>query len=206
MVMACGASGSATSAAQGASVHTANPCASGTFPHPGALRLARDGVTERHDPPRYYDVYGHRAAEVNAQMDRCTPTPPWRGEARWYFNYTFAYSPAGGGCAMTHVSVGIHTAVSLPRWSASAGDAPGLADAWRAFSSGLMTHERGHVTRADAWARTMLADLEALTGSCDAMVGLAATRFADDLAAANRAEVDYDARTQHGVTQGAVLR
>jgi predicted secreted Zn-dependent protease len=189
-------------------VPTPPVCSKGVFRRPGPLDLsaAAPGVTERLDQPLRYRVNGYTAAQVRAQLTACTPTAPWWGEARWWFNYRYTYSSSGRICSVTKVWLGLHTAESLPAWSSSPNAERGLAARWQSFSKGLTRHEQGHVDIARRSAKTILSDLQSLTGACDRLAEAVDSLFGRDLDATNRAESDYDIKTLHGAKQGAVLR
>jgi predicted secreted Zn-dependent protease len=111
-----------------------------------------------------------------------------------------------GLCRLATVSVGLHAGVVLPSWTPDANATPGIVAGWQSYIAALAAHEQGHVDLDVTGARRLLADLQALPalpcGSVDTRVASMLTNTTDAIERANAA---YDAETNHGRGQGAIL-
>jgi predicted secreted Zn-dependent protease len=182
-------------------------CSRGTLAPLAGVDLsgAGPGLVEVAEPVQRYTVNGYTVSQVRAQLAACTPTPPWWGEARWWLNYKYRYASSSGACSLTSVSVGLHTATSMPAWNDSPDAEAGLAAHWNSFNAGLATHEQGHVEIARSGAAKLLTDLQNTAVDCASVAEQLSAVFTADLGALNQAEEDYDVSTGHGATQGATF-
>lgn len=110
-----------------------------------------------------------------------------------------------GACRIEDVVVDLNVEITLPDWTPSAGADSELRSAWARFSTALRGHENGHRDLAVQGAEAVRDALEGLrTRDCDtadAEAQRAAERVRVETEAAHR---DFDHRTEHGRTQGAV--
>src|SRR5262249_17282261 len=148
------------------------------FQIPSVLALTAAGASTVVDPPHLYPVTGNTVAEINAQIARCKPAAAGGFAAVTRYSLSYSYASArqpDGLCKLTRISVGIHVAVALPSWTPGPGVAPGLADAWQAYSSALALHEQGHVDRDVGSAQQLVNALAALGPVDCGSVGLQVT-------------------------------
>ena len=121
--------------------------------------------------------------------------------------YRYDTQPVGANrqqCRAVAVEVQIGITVTLPEWDKPPRVDPDLTREWRRFRRALERHEEGHVRLADAAAERLRLALLALRGPCDTL-GDRARRVADELSAlAAKDHLAYDARTEHGVKDGAL--
>jgi predicted secreted Zn-dependent protease len=104
------------------------------------------------------------------------------------------------------VRVTLDVAITLPRWNASSGAAPGLVSAWRSYVEHVKLHEAGHRAIAERNARDLTAALAGLRAPTCREAGDSASRMAEQIVADGRARNRaYDVETKHGQTQGVVL-
>ena len=95
----------------------------------------------------------------------------------------------------------------LPAWQPGGSAAAGLAGNWQNLIASLTVHENGHVAIDQQYANQLLNDLQSLPATaCESLAASVATKAAADIAVLNTANAAYDAATNHGATQGAVLR
>lgn len=207
-----GATLTATSTTSHRSDAAATPdCTPLSFGTPSQLNLADlpTGLTRVVEPNATYRVYGHAVDAIARQIARCAPgdgVAAYAGNTSYQLNWQYAYRNIGGACRINDVRVGLHVQTALPRWQASRGDASGLAGSWQQFAANLQMHESGHVALDKQYAAKLLADLQKLPPTSCAALGAAVDRTAaTDSAALQRANAAYDAATQHGRNQGAVL-
>lgn len=187
------------------------PDRSYTTPSQLSLASAPAGLHQVIEPTHWYRIYGYTPAEVEQQTAHCAPASGgdagFAGETDYRLNWYYNYADNGSGaCTLSNLKVGLHVQVALPLWQASSHDATGLASAWQRFISGLNTHEQGHVSLDQHYAATLLQDLQALPPSNCATIEQTVNATANrDVAALNSANDAYDARTNHGASQGAIM-
>ena len=177
-----------------------------------ALSTTDSPFTVFSDTPTTYQIYGNTAQDLRAQIRRCAPksdgsaNAEFTAETSYNLSWQYDMTIGGGSCYVSNAKVGVHTAMALPNWQPSAQAAPGLASEWQRFSANLLAHEQGHVTIDSAYAHKLAIDLEVLTApDCDTLRGLVDAVVGADVAALNSANDAYDAQTNHGATQGAIV-
>ncbi len=161
----------------------------------------------------FYPVRGATLAEIAASLWQSAPGPddevdePFVARTTWQVGSSFQAVARGGGSVCEGFSTRVRITVRLPRWEAPAGVEPAVHRAWTRYLDALQVHEAGHVSNALAavaeihravreigWRRDSQALRAAVTNEVQAVV----ERFRANDAA-------YDARTGHGLGQGAVL-
>jgi len=150
----------------------------------------------------YYDVTGSTAQELRAQMSEDGPLSDdgHRFDARtnWYISWSW---PGYGTrtCNLQDVTVTYRITVTFPHWVEPANPNPALVSRWSAYTQALATHEEGHVdfvvSHYQAVA-TAVKNATCLTADAAAQAALQPIRQHD---------LDYDAATNHGATQGATF-
>ena len=160
----------------------------------------------------YYVVHGRLSRELRAQINQYGPCDA-AGNRHWAYTawrvdslFTTRTTPAG--VVVDGVEVKVAVVRTLPQWPASADDPPELRTQWESFVSALAIHEDGHTEIAKRAAAELLSALLELKPAPDE----ASLRQCADAAKrhiferAHGEEADYDRSTDHGRTQGAVLR
>jgi predicted secreted Zn-dependent protease len=95
----------------------------------------------------------------------------------------------------------------MPRWTASGQASQDLATRWSRYVSALEVHENGHLqTGRDFESNFKRAAMSAAAPNCGAIDGSLRATYDSLLKQANARDIDYDAQTGHGATQGAVFR
>lgn len=170
---------------------------------------AIDGIEITQAVERYM-VTGTTGRELLDEMQTLGPLDPDTG--RRNFGYTHAqlkwaygFSPAGGGkCGLENVQVALDITITLPDWKPTREPGRELEAQWRAFSDALTGHELQHRTLAIDTAKAVRAVLEGMPSmSCSevkARISGATAPIMKQMSENNRA---YDARTEHGRTEGA---
>ena len=171
-----------------------------------ALALAQGSVAWT---TNHYSVTGSTFSDIRASIERSRPSQLGRmdGLTAWRIEWRFATEPAANGCRCSSFSPRTSIAVTLPRWVAPSNTAPMIIQAWTRYITALGQHEAGHGQLALAAAAEM--QKRALetpeTADCRAMnerINALARGIVDDY---RRRDQEYDERTRHGETQGAVL-
>jgi predicted secreted Zn-dependent protease len=159
---------------------------------------------------RYYTVYGTTAGQINNQIFTCTPVGLLEGRfaasTDYAINWAYSFSSnQTGQCQVTQASVSLATAITLPNWQAGFGNVQ-LQNQWNAFVSHLTTHENGHIQFAQQYAAQILNDLQNFPPTdCATITQAVDSKAHSELAALDQANEAYDATTNHGATQGAIL-
>jgi predicted secreted Zn-dependent protease len=169
--------------------------------------LADPMVTETFD---YYDVDGATAQELRADLNRLGPidgTEHRRFDAvtHWYVRWRFTYANVGGGCEIRTVSTSADITYAFPRLLRRSSAPAILQQAFAGYLENLLVHEKGHArVGIDIAARIEAAIRRLPSAPTCAVLEDAANDLGHGLIKeANQLDIDYDAQTQHGKTQGA---
>ena len=188
-----------------------------TYGLPSQLNLAADGngLTQVIDAHSYYQVYGNTAAQIHAQVKQCAPNggseagggDEFAAETGYRLTWQYDTTTDGSGvCDVANVKVGLHLNMVLPAWQATASASNGLNAAWQNYISSLVTHENGHAAIDQQYAGQLLNDLQAYPATdCGSIAASIQAKANADIAALTAANNAYDAQTNHGATQGAIL-
>ncbi len=181
-------------------------CVGSVFQKPTALPTADlpAGVTIQKDQPQLYEIFGNSIAELRASLRACQPRQVSAGEfhALTGYNLTWQYSQrtnSDGTCSLTDVKVASHVNQYLPF-------AKSTDPTWQAYSKAIRTHEDGHVDINLRRVRDLQAKLAVIQNlDCAAITTLAETTIQAQMTLLESENELYDATTNHGATQGAVL-
>jgi predicted secreted Zn-dependent protease len=197
-------------------IPTPTSCTPDTYTPPSALDLAnaQPGLTQTVDAPSQYQIYGYSSSQIESQIRQCAPnvsstaaSAEFAAETEYRLNWQYDVVVNGAGqCSLSNVKVGSHISMVVPLWRPSQYAAAGLAQQWQSFATGLLTHEDGHVVIDKQYAATLLADLQAFPATDCSSIGQLVTYLVNaDVGVLNQANDNYDAATNHGATQGAIL-
>ena len=150
---------------------------------------------------RFYDVYGTDAKSVRESLNALGPQD--HGEGRHYDARTSWYSqwhwPGGpdGRCDLAHLAYSFDIIVILPHLHDQERLSPALRKEWRRYLAALIEHESGHAKHAYEHRE----DIEnaVKSSSCETANAAGAAAIAE----MGKFDVEYDAETHHGATQGA---
>lgn len=149
---------------------------------------------------QYYDVTGTSVTALRASMDAQGPVDSGgrRNDAftTWNIDWTWPLAP-DGTCILSGATITFAITVTFPRWFPTTATPASLITRWNAYESALVTHESGHVTFVIATADDVLA---AIKGATCATADSAAQAV---VARIRQHDVDYDAETDYGATEGA---
>ena len=173
----------------------------------GGVPGTNPGAVQRAFEVRNYDFRARSDQDIlQAMLSR---GPIWDGER--YFGltqsevrYSYVKHESVTGCFLSGVSVQLKVTMTLPRWQPEPGVPYALERDWRQFERALRQHEEGHQRLAEEESemiRRMLTTLRAPTcAGIDETARQQAGQIQASYAALNR---NYDARTEHGRSQGA---
>ena len=165
------------------------------------------GVTTIEDSLQQYTVYGNTADQRLRQLQRCAPEGEYAGAASYQITWQYAYAVrADGLCQVVQPKIGLHLTMILPRWQVGNSASTQEQTTWDEYIAALTTHERGHYSISKQYAQGMLSGLRNLAPQQCGTIKLAADSLLESkLAQLKTAQENYDATTDHGATQGAVL-
>jgi predicted secreted Zn-dependent protease len=148
----------------------------------------------------YYDISGSTAAELRADLNRLHPTgfDGARGDATTKWNIHWDWPGYGeSDCRLDQVKVSYQVKVIFPRWKPPADADPELVARWATYTLRLAEHESGHVD----YLAAKIGSVEQAIRGATCQTAEAAAQAA--LAPFRQHDLDYDADTNHGETQGA---
>ncbi|MCA9324503.1 DUF922 domain-containing protein [Candidatus Saccharibacteria bacterium] len=187
-------------------------CKVTTYSLPAGLPVSDydDGVHAVIDTPRTYAVYGNSVNAIWQQIARCSPvrTAEGRFAANTGYNLSsyYGYTTNGDGtCSMTQVAIGLHVNQVYPDWINVTGNDK-LARTWQRFITNLQTHENGHAALDKQYANLLYARLKAIQQvDCSSIRSVISQTVKQVTTALDQANTNYDHKTNHGATQGAVM-
>ena len=154
---------------------------------------------------QYYDVSAASLNELRRGMATLGPRVDGRSfqaAAQTDFRWTFQYARQGPGCELRRVRVQLRSTITFPRWNPIAEPDSSLLEWWHQLNAGLMEHERGHVMIAVETARSIVRELEGMSGpGCEAASRLANAAGQRLLMHNRQSQEEYDRSTRHGATQ-----
>lgn len=130
----------------------------------------------------------------------------FHGYTRWHVNWQFWWTQAPDGrCSIHHTRTRVNGTITLPVLQGAPAEA---SQAFDTYVTALRQHEMGHYRFGLDAANHIDRAILALPPQANcALLEVTANRVGRDiLDEAIRAEIEYDRTTQHGRTQGAVLR
>ena len=165
------------------------------------------------DQKIYYKVNGLTSQDIRNDLNVSSPTiqeKHYDGKTNWYISWTYQWDHNLGRqtCKVTIANVKILIKTYLPQWeSESVSNDTALKTKWDTYLANLTTHEEGHVNNGEKAASEIekafldtpeQADCIALKDQLD--------KTAKQIIQEHKEwDVNYDEKTHHGVTQGAVF-
>jgi predicted secreted Zn-dependent protease len=159
----------------------------------------------------FYDVAGVTAQELRTELNRHGPFDQqgrrFDGFTRWWVRWRYTYKAVPEGCAIADVSTSADVGITLPRLSADAAAPDDVKQKFADYVAKLRIHEDGHAKHAIDIAGRIEAAIAALPpeATCDRLGQVANERGHALVREANQQDLDYDASTEHGRTQGVIF-
>lgn len=177
----------------------------------GVFAAAGLGASE---PPTvtYYDVHGDSLQDAGQWMDRHGPSGAdgrrFHGYTRWAVSWRYQLQPSRDACTVALLETDLRVTMQLPRWHQPEGLPATAAREWDRYSAALRAHEDGHADIGAAVADAIGRELAAMrnTSGCPALAQEIDRRGMEILEDHRARELQYDATTGHGASQGARLR
>lgn len=158
----------------------------------------------------YYPVGGTTVREIYRSLRYNRPwktTSDHDGSTAWRVDWTFSVNESGNKCRLGSISTRTTIAVTLPRWTGPTNATAEVRRAWQRYITALRQHEAGH----GQFALAAAAEIQKRAREFGEDANCPALRqkinsLCQTIVEQHRArEKEYDERTKHGVTQGAVL-
>ena len=149
---------------------------------------------------QYYDIVGSTEDELRAELNAKGPVgyDGQRGDATTWWSIRWTWPGQGTFfCTLNAPTVTYQITVVFPRWNAPSNAAPPLISKWNNYEQALGEHEKGHVDFVVAHYPAVSAAIEGATCST------AEAAAQNALQPIRQHDIDYDAQTNHGATQGA---
>lgn len=161
------------------------------------------------DSREWYEVRQASGASLLASLNASSPIREhgiiYHGHTAWQIDWNFRWNTSGSGlCEITSVTTNLSIKMTLPRLSISTPE--GAAEFNRYFPA-LLKHEEGHKSIALKAAQMIdrsIASLRPLP-SCQALEKEANRTALALIESLKQQNIEYDATTKHGCTQGACL-
>jgi predicted secreted Zn-dependent protease len=159
----------------------------------------------------YYPVTGATLREVHQSLRQNRPwknTSEMDGYTRWRIEWHFSVSSSGNKCRLTSFNTRTTVAITLPRWTTPTNATDDIRAAWQRYITALGQHETGHgqIALAAAGEIQKRARESGEDPDCAALKQKINSLCQSIVEQYRIRDKDYDERTRHGATQGAVLQ
>jgi len=174
-----------------------------------AAQSGASGRVERHAEVRQYAVEGATLEEVTRSLHANAPRDAdgarFYALTQWTYNAEYVWVERDTGCRAEDVVVRVATTITMPRWTPPRVTPAGLVEAWNRFVRSLEAHEREHQRLAEEGAEAIRWEIVSLRlQTCSGAEARAQHAVARVVETTNRRNREYDERTRHGMTEGAV--
>jgi predicted secreted Zn-dependent protease len=150
----------------------------------------------------YYDISGSTQDELRAQLNALGPVgfDGYKGDATtdWFIRWNWP----GYGTSTCNLSAAIIShdiKVIFPRWIPPEDASPELIAKWANYSKLLAEHEKGHV---DSVLKNFPDVVNAIKSATCETADSVGNELLNQI---RQLDIDYDAHTRHGATQGAIF-
>lgn len=153
-----------------------------------------------------YGIKGSSVAELKQQMRKKGPRG-YFAYTSWDIRFNYGYLRQNGSCSLDQVKVDLKTVYTMPEFKNYDDADNELKQKWDFFIKNLQTHEDGHAQNGLGAARdidAMLTSLPAMN-NCEALNQVANQKASAIIRQYNARDIQYDAQTEHGIKQGAVI-
>jgi predicted secreted Zn-dependent protease len=152
-----------------------------------------------------YKVTGSTAQEIRASLNANGPGN-YDARTTWRVWWSYGSVQQGSECVVTSHSVHSKIVFLYPKWKAPADAAEALVTKWKTYMAALHVHENGHAKHGRVTARRINKTFAStVAANCSALDSKLRSKIDKHFARGNAADVRYDAKTNHGATQGATF-
>ncbi len=165
-------------------------------------------VKETYD---YYEIQGHTEKELQQQMNASgiqgADGNSHYAYTNWYLKWNYTYNSTAVSCSIATVATSVDANYKLPKWINNENAPADLRNKWNRFIQNLELHEYGHKEIGIQTAKEIERSIAALKPrpSCEELERAANSIGQQILEKSRPTEADYDLRTRHGITQGAIF-
>jgi predicted secreted Zn-dependent protease len=160
----------------------------------------------------YYPIVGATMEALRSQMSQKGPTDRLSGEhfdanTDWTVQWNYRFVRHGGLCSIGVAHTDVTITFTLPKWKVPVKVDRSLVREWNRYMGSLQIHEDGHRDHGIAAGGDVLQALRLLPAysSCQQLADAANSAARAAIKYYNKKDIEYDAMTQHGSTQGAVF-
>jgi len=166
-----------------------------------------------HVSPKTHPVYGTDVSAIRQSMSANSPIwyqgKKFDGYTRWYVRWRYYYRFANGECRIDPSRVFVDTEITftMPQWQDEQRSPPAVALRWRRYINALQLHEDGHKDNGINASQAIFRTLQqySIPSDCTDLTASANATAQAIIAQYHQADIEYDRRTGHGRTQGAVF-
>ncbi|MES2944849.1 MAG: DUF922 domain-containing protein [Pseudomonadota bacterium] len=153
----------------------------------------------------HYEVQGHDQGSLLRSL-RANGPNGFHGFASWNVSYEYTTKPDRDACQIISVRLKVSGKILMPRWIDASAAPVQLQQRWGEYYAALKRHEDGHIQHGRELALLVNERLMGL-GSlpCDQMQARTQVEFQRLYDNLKTRDQEYDARTQHGKSQGIAL-
>lgn len=151
----------------------------------------------------HYSVQGGDYAALSQSLKANGPKG-FHGLASWKIRYDYTTKRQRDGCQVNTLDVKVNGEILMPRWTDESSGPPDLQRRWSTYYAALKRHEDGHIQHGRELALIVKERLMGLgVVPCDQLKALIEREYQRLYGNLKTRDQDYDARTNHGATQGA---
>lgn len=158
----------------------------------------------------YYSVTGATLPEIRRSIRQ---SRPWKerqdvdGFTEWQVHWQFSVVSTSEGCRCSTFNTQTRIAISLPLWTPPTNAPITVIQIWTNYFTALLRHEVGHGQMAVMAATELQRRVKQQGGGSDCeSLKRTLNQLGDAVVAEYRQrDKEYDEKTRHGATQGAVL-
>ena len=158
----------------------------------------------------YYSITGATLPELRQSIRQ---NRPWKEKFEhdamtdWRVNWQFSVAPSANGCRCSSFGTQTTIVVSMPRWIAPTNAPDTVRQIWTQYVAALGRHEAGHAAFAFAAAAEMHKRVKAAGdgADCDGLKKQINDLCQQIIEEHRKRDKEYDEKTRHGATQGAVM-
>ncbi len=189
----------------GRTVYTDAPCANAAAPQFSGIKTIpkASSAMETQIIWNRYPVKGDSYESLVKSLAANGPKG-YHGMASWNITYHFTTQAEGKLCRFDSVRLKVAGEILMPKWTNEAAAPAALQQRWQAYYAALQQHEEGHVQHGNELAVLVREKFLGVSNfPCAQAASLAQTEFDSVYTHLKNRDKEYDARTQHGASQGA---
>ncbi len=159
----------------------------------------------------YYYISGMTEAEIRDDLIRNSPASKngkkLAAYTTWFVTWSYITDISDGLCAISDAETDVKITFILPELEDTESIPDEVLQKWENFETALLHHENGHKSFGVKAAEEIEETIMNMAGreSCEQLDSAAQRIGKDILRKYRKLEIDYDRKTNHGITQGAIF-